>query len=151
MPVITSVTVCSTWMRGFISMKNHSLRIEIEQELDGAGVVVTDFRRHAAPLRRTVPARTLVGQVRPRARSRPLSGAGAARSNRARADAARCRAGRREPALRCAWRAECISRGRPRIAESAARFALRFVEQIGEIGAACAPRACRARRRRTPL
>ena len=24
MPVTTSVTVCSTWMRGFISMKNHS-------------------------------------------------------------------------------------------------------------------------------
>ena len=43
MPVMTSVTVCSTWMRGFISMKNHSLAVKVVQELDRAGVVVADL------------------------------------------------------------------------------------------------------------
>ena len=42
MPVTTSVTVCSTWMRGFISMKKHSLRVDVDEELDRAGVVVAD-------------------------------------------------------------------------------------------------------------
>ena len=41
---MTSVTVCSTWMRGFISMKNHSLRVQIEEKFDRAGVVVADVR-----------------------------------------------------------------------------------------------------------
>ena len=40
MPVTISVTVCSTWMRGLTSMKYHSPRVDIHQELDGAGVVV---------------------------------------------------------------------------------------------------------------
>ena len=41
----TSVTVCSTWMRGFTSMKNHSPRVDVDQELDRAGVVVAGRAR----------------------------------------------------------------------------------------------------------
>ena len=53
MPVICSVTVCSTWMRGFISMKNHSCRVQIVEELDRARVVVADLLARSAPRRRT--------------------------------------------------------------------------------------------------
>jgi hypothetical protein len=38
MPVTISVTVCSTWMRGLTSMKNHSPGVGVDQELDRAGV-----------------------------------------------------------------------------------------------------------------
>ena len=109
--MITSVTVCSTWMRGFISMKNHSLRVEIVEELDRAGVVVADLAARCARRRRTARARTRRPAARRPARSRPPSDAGAAPSSRARAGAARCRAGRRGSAPRCAWRAGCTSRG----------------------------------------
>ena len=37
-----------------------------------------------------------------------------------------------------------------RIAERASGFALRFVQQMGQVGRLDAPRACRARRRRRP-
>ena len=109
-PVITSVTVCSTWMRGFISMKNHSLRIQIEQKFDRARVVVTDFARDLDRGVAQVPG-ALVRRGPPTGRSPPLSGAAAARSNRARADEGRCHAGRPASAPRCAWRAGCIFPG----------------------------------------
>ena len=47
-PVTTSVTVCSTWMRGLTSMKKNSPRSRSTQELDGAGVAVVG--RLAQPL-----------------------------------------------------------------------------------------------------
>ena len=42
----SSVTVCSTWIRGFISMKTW-LPARVEQELDGAGVEVADLAGEA--------------------------------------------------------------------------------------------------------
>ena len=71
--VTSSVTVCSTWMRGFISMKTcwpaRSPAVSSE-ELDRAGVDVADRLRERDRRRGRAPARTLVGEVRRRARSR---------------------------------------------------------------------------------
>ena len=54
MPVTTSVTVCSTWMRGLTSMKKNSFAFDVEQEFDRAGVAVAD--RPAQPRGRVADA-----------------------------------------------------------------------------------------------
>ncbi len=48
--VTSSVTVCSTWMRGFISMKTWLLS-RVEEELDGACVAVADLTGEADRVR----------------------------------------------------------------------------------------------------
>ncbi len=61
MPVTTSVTVCSTWMRGLTSMKKNSPRVGVDQELDRAGALVAGLARQAhgrvADARRAPPGR----------------------------------------------------------------------------------------------
>ena len=59
-----SVTVCSTWMRGFTSMKENAPGVDVDEELDRAGVVVAHGARecergadHAVAERRVEMAR----------------------------------------------------------------------------------------------
>ncbi len=69
--VTSSVTVCSTWMRGFTSMK-HVLRRarRVEQELDGARVHVADRPRERDRRRGACAVAQLVGRGSAPARSR---------------------------------------------------------------------------------
>ena len=98
--VTSSVTVCSTWMRGFISRKT-CRPSRVDQELHRAGVDVADVPGEGD----RVGADPLAQVRRPGsapARSRSPSGAGAAPSSRARTGASRRRRRRRAPAPRCA-------------------------------------------------
>ena len=111
--VTSSVTVCSTWIRGFISMNTCRPALAVStQELDRAGVDVADLpgERHRVG---TGPSAQRRGQVRSRARSRRPSGAGAGPSSPARTGARRRRRRRPGSAPRCAGVARRPARGTP--------------------------------------
>ena len=143
-----SVTVCSTWMRGFTSMKYHSLRVGIDQELDRAGVVVVGFARQ---LHRGV-AQFLANSAARFDRRRDLHHLLMPPLHRAIALV--------QVQQVAVLVAEDLHFDVPRarqillqkdgvIAERRCRFALRLFEQLAQAAPRRAPRACRARRRRT--
>ena len=122
---------------------------DIDQELDGAGVVVAGGARQLdGGLGQGRADRR--DRATPRARPRRPSGGAAAPSSRARRGAGCCRGGRPGSAPRCAWRGGCSAPGRPRRCRT--RRPLRAAPRrvCRRTPRACPPRACRVRRRRTP-
>ena len=123
MPVIISVTGCSTWMRVFISMKKNSPRRVVVEELDRAGAAVADrLAASATAASRRRRARCVGDRARRRAPPPRPSGGGAAASTRARSSAPRA-----SPSPRTCtsmWRARAISllQIEPAVAEGGLRL-----------------------------
>ena len=142
-----SVIVCSTWIRGLHSMKKCSPRLGIDQELDGAGVLVPRRRARASRHRRGCAG---AARRRDRAPARPRrpSGGAAGPSSRARRDARRCR----WPSPRTCtsmWRGRGTIFSRNTAPSPKAACASPWQRaNASSISSGPSRRACRARRRR---
>ena len=126
------------------------VRVEIEQELHRARVVVTDLRWQSSPPRRTSSSRTC-GSSADRRRDlhhllmTPLHRAIALVQMQHVAVLVA-----EHLHLDVLGARNIFFQENRRIAKGAAGFVARLVQQVREIGGLRAPRACRVRRRRTP-